>query len=146
MPQVSRRLISPKIEKRIYEVFVVAIGKVNRKDEILTFISDLLTPTERVMIAKRLSVALLLLRGNCNHREIGKTLKVSTSTVARVNLILRTQGTGFRKVLGKMLREQALKIMLNELYEGLTPVPPKGVNWGEWKKTRRERKQRLPSF
>lgn len=146
MPPVSKRFVNPKISRNIWELLVKAIGKADKRKELMPLFRDLLTPTERVMIAKRLAVAFLLLRKDYDQRQIGNTLKVSTATVARVNLILKTQGQGYRLVLERVLRDEVLKVILNEIYEIFTPLPLKGVNWGMWKKYRKERKNKLHSF
>lgn len=146
MPQVSTRPIPLEVENTIYDLLIRAIERLSKKYDIVPFLSDILYPTERVMVAKRLSIAYLLLRGDYDHREIARLLRVSTNTVARVNLVLKTQGKGYRIIIEKFLKEQALKIVLNELIEGLTPLPPKGANWGEWNKKRRERKNKLENF
>ncbi len=146
MPPVSRRTISPKTTKNIYDLLIQSFSKAKGKNEIIPFISDLLTPTEQIMISKRLAIAFLLLRKDYGQRQIAMTLKVSTATVARVNLILNTQGAGYRRILSRVLKDENLKVLLNEIFETFTPLPQKGVNWGEWKKNRRIRKQNLKSF
>lgn len=146
MPRVSTRPIPLEIENKIYDLLIKSIEKLSKKYDIVPFLSDILYPTERVMIAKRLSIAYLLIRGDYDHRQISRLLRVSTNTVARVNLVLRTQGSGYRRVVESFLKEDAMKIVLNELLEALTPLPPKGVNWGEWKKNRLQRKNKLEKF
>ena len=61
---------------------VNVIAKVNSRD----FVRELLTPTERIMLAKRLSLVLMLKRG-FPFSVIERTLKVSPSTVLRFWLI-----------------------------------------------------------
>lgn len=146
MPPVSKRQLKPEVEEKIFEILIEAIGKVGKKHDVVPFLSDLLYVSERTMVAKRLAIAFLLLRGGYDYRQIADTLKVSTTTISRVNLVLNTQGTGYRKVVEKLLKEKALRLVLYELYEALTPLPPKGANWGEWKKERRKRREKLASF
>lgn len=146
MPPVSKRFLPKETKYKIYSLLISAIGKVNKRHDISPFLSDLLTPTEKIMIAKRLAIAFLLLRGDIDQRQISHYLKVSTSTVARVNLILNTQGKGYRNVIAKIMNQEALRKVLNELYEGLTPLPGKGKNWGEWKKKRKERRKKLDTL
>ncbi|OGM11892.1 hypothetical protein A2Z22_01520 [Candidatus Woesebacteria bacterium RBG_16_34_12] len=146
MPPVSKRLVPSEIEKRIYEIYIKSFGKVSKRQDVIPFLTDLFTPTERIMIAKRLAIAFLLIRGDYNQRGIARSLKVSTNTVVRINNVLKTQGDGYRKVIDKLLRDEEFKVLLNDLYEIVIPCPPKGANWCEWKKTRRERKDRLRSF
>lgn len=146
MPPVSKRVIPSEIEKRIFDIFVKSFSKISKKQDVVPFLNDLLTPTEKIMIAKRLAIAFLLIRGDYDQRGIANTLKVSTNTVAKINNVLKTQGDGYRKVIKKLLRDEEFKILLNELYEILTPIPPKGANWGRWKKEERKRKEKIKSF
>lgn len=138
MSQISKLFMSPNIEKRVYEVFINSVKNTTSQDEVVDFLGDLLSPTEKVMLAKRLSIAFMILEGKYTYEDIAKTLKVSRGTIARVHTVLNLRGTGYRKILGDMLKKKALKILFEEMLEGLTPLPPKGTNWGEWKKRRRE--------
>lgn len=146
MPQVSRRIIKPEVEEKIFEMFVKSFSKVSKKQDVIPFITDLFTPTERIMIAKRIAIAFLLIRGDYDQRGIARTLKVSTNTVARINLILKTQGSGYKNLIKKLLRDEKFKKLLNDLFEMLDSVPPKGRNWSEWQKQRRVRRRKLRSL
>lgn len=142
MTQVSRRKLSPDTQKRIYEIFVNCIKKVHSSDEAISFLDDLLSPTEKTMIAKRIAIALVLLQGNQTYDNISEILKVSRGTVARVNITLNYKGEGYKKILNQIQKEKALKNMLSELTEALTPLPPKGANWKRWRKSREEAKRK----
>ncbi|HIE41126.1 MAG TPA: hypothetical protein EYP80_00520 [Candidatus Aenigmarchaeota archaeon] len=65
--------------------------------EAAQFIKDLISPQELEMLAKRLRVAKLLLRG-VKYQTIRKTLKVGNSTLARISTWLSVSGEGFRLV------------------------------------------------
>lgn len=144
MPPVSRRLVSPKITKNIFDLLVHSFSKAHGKSEILPFISDLLTPTEQKMISKRLAIAFLLLRKDYDYRQIAKTLKVSTGTVARVNMVLNTKGTGYRNILNKILKDENIKLILGEIYDAFLPV--KGIDPDAWKRHRSIIKRDMKSF
>lgn len=143
MSQVSTRPIPKKVKNKIFVLLIKSLQKASKREEIVPFITDLLTPTERIMIAKRLSIAFLLLKGEYSHREISKVLRVSTNTISNISLILKTGGNGYRQMVNKLMKEKEMKIVLNEIYEILTLVPHKGQNWGEWKKDRLARKRKL---
>jgi Trp operon repressor len=144
MPPVSRRIVSPKITKNIYDLLVRSFSKAHGKNEVLPFVSDLLTPTEQTMISKRLAIAFLLLRKDFDYREIAKTLKVSTATVARVNMVLNTRGAGYRNILGKVIKDESIKLILGEIYDAFTP--PRGIDTEAWEARRRIIKRSLKSF
>jgi uncharacterized protein YerC len=140
--QISKHPIEPKVEKRIYEIFIDSIKNSKNTDDIINFLNDLLTSTEKVVLAKRLAVAFLLIKGDLDYRRISKTLRVSLGTIAKINTVLALQGNGYKKVISKMLLKQSIKKSFGELGEILTPFPPKGANIGEWKKARRIAKQK----
>lgn len=83
-------------EKRDYFIqlcyVLVETRSINEAAELL---SDLLTEQETEMVSKRLQIADLLVDG-CNYQEIRKALKVSDTTIARVNAWLKAAGDGFR--------------------------------------------------
>lgn len=62
--------------------FINAIAELETKQEIRGFIKELLTPTERIMLAKRLA-AIMMLKKGYSFRVIEKTLKISSSTSLR---------------------------------------------------------------
>lgn len=104
MAQVSRRPLDKDIEGRIYESFYKAVGLLNEK-EARAFINDLLTPTEKIMLPKRLAIAILLSRG-WNYDAIRDTLKVTQTTVSSVYKVL-SFSTGLRLAIEKLSANQA---------------------------------------
>lgn len=144
MPPVSKRFISPKISKNINDLLINSFSKARGKDDLLPFISDLLTPTEKIMVSKRLAIALLLLRKDIDQRQIAKVLKVSTGTIARVNIVLNTEGVGYRNVLNKILKDENLKLLLAEVYDMFTPI--RGIDPKAQESYRKYLKRDLKSF
>ncbi|PJE70037.1 hypothetical protein COU97_01860, partial [Candidatus Shapirobacteria bacterium CG10_big_fil_rev_8_21_14_0_10_48_15] len=81
MAQVSRLPLSEKIYQRIFEIFFQTAAEIRTKKAAEEFFNDLLTPTERIMLAKRLSIAVLLAKGY-DYRSIREILHVSPPTIA----------------------------------------------------------------
>src|SRR4030042_5505852 len=100
MPQVSKVPLPKEIEKTIRYAFKESLARISSEEEMERYIFDLFTPTEQVMFAKRLAIAALLTR-NFPYQEIADKLKVSTATVARVNLWLRSSGAGYKRAIEK---------------------------------------------
>jgi|SRR3989344_1541850 len=107
MPLVSRRKLYKEIETRMYETFWEAISKVKSKSEVQSFLSDLLSPVERTMIAKRLAIAALLLRGH-GYENIKDLLKVSGATIAKVSAVINTN-TGYKMVVNKIATSESTR-------------------------------------
>ena len=107
MSQISKYPISKQISDRIFEIFLNTFVKIKSKEEADEFISDLLTPTEKIMLAKRLAIAFLLEK-NYDYRTIQQLIRVSTGTIAFVNLSLRHGSTGYKKLISKIVQEEKL--------------------------------------
>ena len=134
----SKHFMSQKIEKKVYEAFINSIKNTKSSNDVIDFLNDLLSPTERAMLAKRVSIAFMLLEEKYSYEDIIKTLKVSDGTVSKVNSILVLQGSGFRKTIGNLLVRKQIRNSLSEFLYLLTPLPSPHVNFGEWKKSKRE--------
>ena len=103
-------------------------------------LDDQLSPTERLMIAKRLSIALLLMK-KYDQRLISKWLKVSLATVSKVSLALQSGRGGYQSVIGSILRKQELKAFLDKIDDAIADMfPPRHRNWSHWRRQRWEEK------
>lgn len=87
----SNRAINFAMEEEIEELLVQIISDIKGADEAKILLSDLLTETERVAIAKRLAIALSLTNGK-SYEEIKESLKVSSATIAKVQESLDSDG------------------------------------------------------
>jgi uncharacterized protein YerC len=146
MTQISKHFMSPEISKKVYKVFIDSLKSTKSTSDVINFLDDLLTPTEKIMLAKRVAIAHLLMENDFTYGYITRTLKVSKGTISRVHTKLILQGTGYKKTLGMLLRKKALKIVIAEMLEGFTPFPPKGKDWAAWKRDRysTQRKREAP--
>lgn len=114
MPQVSKIPLKPQIEKRITELLWKAVVSLNDIPKVEKFFLDLLSPNEKLMLSKRLSVALLRMKGY-DYRSIRDILKVSTSTVRSIDLWLKNAGEGYKMVVERLLKEEAWKKLLDDI-------------------------------
>ena len=115
MAQISRRKLNPKVQEKIenlFEDFLKTIGKHPKASEV---VADLFTPTEKVMLAKRITIAYLLYQNKSDIRNIADAIKVSTTTVAHINFILKNSGSGFRTILSRLEKTEKVKDLLSEL-------------------------------
>ena len=60
MPQVSKYPLRKEVFERVFELLLKTIADSHTQKEATQLIDDLLTPTEKIMLAKRLSIAVLL--------------------------------------------------------------------------------------
>ncbi|MDO8487412.1 MAG: Trp family transcriptional regulator [Candidatus Curtissbacteria bacterium] len=105
MSQVSRRLLDKRIEEQIFETLWEAISQLKDKKDIQIFLNDLLTPVERIVLAKRLAIAVLLLKST-DYGTIKNLLKVSGETISKVSLILK-MNNGYKLAINKIVMTEA---------------------------------------
>lgn len=122
MTQISKYPISKAVADRIFEVFLKALVEVKNKEEAEQFISDFLTPTEKVMLAKRLAIAFLLDKGY-DYRTIQKIIWVSAPTITSVNMALQHGSDGYRKMVSKIMAEEKLGEFFEDTIVKLLSAP-----------------------
>lgn len=107
MPHVSRRKLEKKAEYKLLGSLEVVLGRFS-KTESREFLFSLLSPTERIMLAKRLGI-IVLLSENVPHSSIASALNVTRETVARVELNREVRGKGYDLALEKLAHEKTTK-------------------------------------
>ena len=146
MTQVSARFLHPKVSERIVGIFMKVVSRLRSRDEILDFLDYFLTPTEKVMLSKRISIAYLLESGY-KRKSISGVLKVSTSTISTVASKLKYSG-GYRAVLGNIQRDEEIKKFILDLGENMAKVGTVGSKGsGVWRSVGtniRKKKQEIP--
>lgn len=105
MPQVSRKPLPKDLYNEIIGELWWVLTNIKNDKEMARFLGDLFTPTEKLMLAKRLAIANLVLRG-WNWRDICDFLHVSSSTVVNVKHWLNAGGTGFRVAVKKLKKKE----------------------------------------
>src|SRR3989344_1514062 len=88
MTQVSHRYIPPWTYEKILDIFLVSFLRIRDKDTSKRFFEEFLTPTEKIMLAKRIT-ALYLLFKKVSILVTADILKLSTSTVAKYSYFLK---------------------------------------------------------
>jgi uncharacterized protein YerC len=91
----------------MFQTFWDAVSKINHQDEIQEFLNNLLSPTERTMLAKRLAIAVLLMK-KYNYENIMDLLKVSSATISKVALTLN-YNIGYKKAINKVAHTEATR-------------------------------------
>ena len=146
MTQVSRRILDRKAQERMQEIFLDALGKIHGRQQVSDFIKDFLTPTEQIMLPKRLAIAYLLTRG-FDQRRIAQYLKVSNTTITRVSTAMKLGGKGYGRVIDSLLNDKAMKEFLFSIDDAIEkllggmPMGPGSSNWRKWRQARFQSKQ-----
>lgn len=97
MPKVSRNIPKEETLRRMREALIRAFVSITDKGLLEKFVRDLLTPSELVMIAKRLMASILLQKGYAQS-AICATLKLSRTTVNTIQRELLKGGDGYKTV------------------------------------------------
>ncbi|OHA06206.1 MAG: hypothetical protein A2934_05710 [Candidatus Sungbacteria bacterium RIFCSPLOWO2_01_FULL_47_10] len=97
MPQVSRRKLEKDVMEKILATLFESLLKINDGNLVKEFLDDFLTPTEKIMLAKRLAAAYFLEQGH-GYRFISEVLKMSPTTVNTVHKQLILRGAGYRGI------------------------------------------------
>lgn len=117
MPQVSRRKLTKETEAEVIKQLKLVLTKISKMEEMSFFLDTFLTETEKLMLAKRLTIVILLKEG-IPESQIAATLHVTRMTVSRTRYYLEARGQGYGVALQKIAREKellALKIILLKL-------------------------------
>lgn len=86
-----------------------AISLINNSKEAARFLKDLLSPQEAEMLAKRIKIAELLLRG-WKYGEISRHLKVGENTIARISEWLKFTGDGYRLIVDRLKEKRKKRL------------------------------------
>lgn len=133
MAQISKYPIRKEIADRIFEIFLKTLVNIKDKEEARQLVSDLLTPTERIMLAKRLSIAFLLGK-DYHYRRIKELLRVSSPTIAAVSLARQYGSKGYKRLIDKISKEESIDKFLKEAATKLVSFPAmSGKGSGVWR-------------
>ena len=127
MTRISRRPVKEEVMKRVSQLFFETVGKKGKKEDFFGVVHDILSPTERVMVAKRVTIIFLLLK-KIDYETISDVVKVSQTTIAKFQLI-KENSKGVVKALQGMLINDKLMNMLDEFILSIKGPGVRGVNW-----------------
>jgi uncharacterized protein YerC len=85
MPHISSKKLDKKILDQLFKKLVCTLDRASDRNLLFKALFELLTPTERIMLAKRLTMATLVSSEIPNHR-IAEVLLVSPATSAKISL------------------------------------------------------------
>ncbi|MBI4091719.1 MAG: hypothetical protein HY427_00730 [Candidatus Levybacteria bacterium] len=125
MTKISRRFLDKTLENYILATFLRTILSLKDFDDAKNFMGDLLSPTEKTMLIKRLGIAVLLAKGK-TYEEIDEVLKVSRNTIMNVsNSLKHSPSQGYRKIVQSINSDQKREELFDKVEELLLKVSPK---------------------
>lgn len=140
MSQVSGFPIHKKVEERMFEIFKSTISSLKNSQEIDDFLEDFLSPVEKIMLSKRLSIAILLAKGY-TYPSIANILRVTPSTIAMVSLRFKYSGKGYKRMVERILSAEKRDNFWQKIEDVLSNIPhAKGSDWSYQRKNYEKQK------
>lgn len=103
--------------------------KSRNKEHFIKLLDDIISPTERVMIIKRLSVIYLLLR-EVPTGEIVEHLRVSKSTVSKFSLLFHDRKTPLIETVEILISQKKILHAIDDLFASIFIQPGRKI--GHW--------------
>jgi uncharacterized protein YerC len=128
MGRVSKKPLHPKVRMEISQIIIRGFSKIIDEGDMAKLLRDLLTPSEKIMLGKRLMAAILLERGY-SYTAISMLLKLTPGTINVVRRELDKGGEGYRIVVRLLERKES---KLEKIFEkidallGAMTLPIKG--------------------
>ncbi|MEK7633483.1 MAG: Trp family transcriptional regulator [Patescibacteria group bacterium] len=146
MTRISKQFIKEEIITKLYRLFFEVFSRSNNQRSFLSLIDEILSPSEKIMIAKRLGMIYLLIKG-VDYRTIAETLKVSTATVLFYSVVYKEKRTQITDLIEQMLKKEKVLNFLEDLFADLTIHP--GIYIGHHKlkwehEKKKEERKTLP--
>lgn len=120
MTQISKYSIKQDLYNEILNIFVRVISGLRSEGSVKLFLNEFLSPTEKIMLAKRMAVGIFVAKGY-GYKEIGDALKMSTSTIAEYALAYKYKD-GYKEIINKILRNKIVEKHIYELIEGFAEI------------------------
>jgi TrpR-related protein YerC/YecD len=108
MTRVSRFKLSSEQVDQLSHRLIGAISSLQNKEALFLFFDDLLTRTEKIMLGKRLLIAILLEKGY-SYNDISSIVKVSQVTISRMSEQLQRSGKGFRLAIAHLDKKEKVE-------------------------------------
>ncbi len=140
MSQVSKYKLSDKVYNKIFSLFPQFLYRMINIGKQESLVNTFFTNTEKIVIAKRVAIAFMLVKGYTYDFIVDK-LKVSHGTVARIANEIKASDPIVPKELEKIAKEDKFVEFLNAIgYQVSSILPPKGGDWASWRRNLEEEK------
>lgn len=107
MPHVSRRKLKTQTQVELLHALSIVFSKISKTDEMSSFLLSLMSETERLMLAKRVSIVVLL-KEEIPESAVADALNVTRETVSRIRYAYELRGDGYELALKKLEEEKLL--------------------------------------
>jgi len=147
MGRISKQFVKQEILTKLYRLFFEVISRSDDQQSFTLLIDDILSPTEKIIIAKRIGIIYLLIK-KVDYRTISETLKVSTATVLFYSAVFKEKQTRIVNLIKQMLKKEKVLGFLEDVFADLMIHP--GIYIGHHKlkwehEKKKEERKTLPS-
>src|SRR3989344_2089095 len=118
MPHISKYKLSKDKIDQLSQHIINASFLIRDRRDLNLFFGDLLTTTEKIMLGKRLLIAMMIERGRA-YMDIRRMLGVSDPTIAIISEQLKKDGRGFRSAIKQLRRKEKIDAILERFGKAL---------------------------
>ena len=108
MPHLSKRRLKFQTQQELIKSLQVVFAKISSLQETDSFLDSLLSDTEKLMLAKRLGIVVLL-KEKIAESTIANILNVTRETVARQRYHMESKSEGYNLAIKKLDGEKLLQ-------------------------------------
>lgn len=121
MSRVSKIKLNEEMQEEISEHFLYLIASLNNQKEIKSFFDEFLTKEEKVMLAKRLVLFMMLQKGYSSS-FIQTALQVSYETVRSYSIQFAHKDSIFQQITNKLLTRKRTQQFWDKIEKSLKPL------------------------
>ncbi|VVA44505.1 conserved hypothetical protein [Candidatus Roizmanbacteria bacterium] len=129
MVNLTKKYVDEKKLIKINQLMFEILNKADDKDDFLEIVKDILSPPEQLMVAKRIAIIYLLLKG-VDHSTIARYLKSSRATVAKFSLLFYDKETKLIEIIGDLLNNENINHFFEDLFADI--FISSGLKIGHW--------------
>lgn len=144
MTLVSKYKLRPEVWNKVFNLFTTSLSSIKNKNNFEVFLNDFLSPTEKIILAKRFAIAVLLAKGN-KYEQIKSLLHVTSATISKVSMSLKYNDKGINETIKVTLKKDVSKIIWDEI-KSVFDIPIKGLPISEYHKKTRDREKTIQNL
>lgn len=125
MTRISKYRLEDKVLKKLYSLMFEVISNMDEEERFIGIMNELLSLTEKIMIAKRIAIIYLLVK-DIDYLVISDVLKVSSGTIAKFHSMMN-KGREIKNILKGITGNEKIKDFFEELF--FREPGTYGTNW-----------------
>ena len=114
MTRISKYRLEDKVLKKLYSLMFEVISNMDEEERFIGIMNELLSLTEKIMIAKRIAIIYLLVK-DIDYLVISDVLKVSSGTIAKFHSMMN-KGREIKNILKGITGNEKIKDFFEELF------------------------------